>query len=159
MIIGLIIGLFALVMLFTMLGFSIITSLSMHMVLFFLLMNVAFLFAVNAKEEVIEIMKLTFGNRRETIFSKEKLLKFSKYHIIINLIILMVIGSIVMFSCFTFVDPSAYPYLQADFYQSVFFVLIFVMLIFIPQRFILLTKVDYTSEIEEKTDKEKQCSN
>jgi len=148
MIMSLIVGLTALAFLTMEVGVAFIEQTSLTIIIYYLLVNLAFVLATGSKKRYLEMLRLTFKSVKESAEKKADLMSLNTYLIAINIIFSVIVNIIIKISMYgNLSDPSSIGAFSSYSLIVFLYVLLFIAFILIPQRYILSNSVTYiTSE-------------
>ena len=148
MIMSLIVGLTALAFMTMEVGVAFIEQTSLTIIIYYLLVNLAFVLATGSKKRYLELFRLTFKSGKETAEKKADLMSLNTYLIASNIIFSVIVNIIIKISMYgNLSDPSSIGAFSSYSLIVFLYVLLFIAFILIPQRYILSNSVTYiTSE-------------
>ncbi len=148
MLISLIVGLTALAFMTMEVGVAFIEQTSLTIIIYYLLVNLAFVLATGSKKRYLELFRLTFKSGKETAEKKADLMSLNTYLIASNIIFSVIVNIIIKISMYgNLSDPSSIGAFSSYSLIVFLYVLLFIAFILIPQRYILSNSVTYiTSE-------------
>jgi len=129
-------------------GVAFIEQTSLTIIIYYLLVNIAFVLATGSKKRYLELFRLTFKSGKETAEKKADLMSLNTYLIASNIIFSVIVNIIIKISMYgNLSDPSSIGAFSSYSLIVFLYVLLFIAFILIPQRYILSNSVTYiTSE-------------
>jgi len=129
-------------------GVAFIEQTSLTIIIYYLLVNIAFVLATGSKKRYLELFRLTFKSGKETAEKKADLMSLNTYLIASNIIFSVIVNIIIKISMFgNLSDPSSFGAFSSHSLIAFLYALLIVAFILVPQRYILSNSVTYiTSE-------------